>query len=77
VRDLVLHLTRGLVREPGRVHVHERQVRDRTVYELSVAQADQGRVIGRQGRTATALRTLVAALGRRRGSPCELEILER
>ena len=62
-------LARGLVREPGRVRVHEHVEDGRTVLELSVAPADRGRVIGREGRTADALRTLVDALARapRRG----------
>jgi predicted RNA-binding protein YlqC (UPF0109 family) len=46
------------------------------VIELSVGPADRGRVIGREGRTAQALRTLVSELARRRGSACTLEILD-
>ncbi len=76
MRDLVVLLARGLVREPGRVRVHEHAERERTVLELSVAPGDRGRVIGREGRTADALRTLVDALARRRGTACSLEILD-
>jgi predicted RNA-binding protein YlqC (UPF0109 family) len=76
MRDLVVLLARGLVREPGRVRVHEHAERDRTILELSVAPGDRGRVIGREGRTADALRTLVDALARRRGTACSLEILD-
>lgn len=76
MRDLVVLLARGLVREPGRVRVHEHAEHDRTVLELSVAPGDRGRVIGREGRTADALRTLVGALARRRGTACTLEILD-
>jgi hypothetical protein len=76
VRDLVAHLARGLVREPGRVRVREHAAADRTMIELEVAPADRGRVIGREGRTATALRTVVEALARRRGRSCVLEILD-
>jgi hypothetical protein len=76
VRDLVALLARGLVREPGRVRVRERAEGDRTVLELSVAAGDRGRVIGREGRTAGALRTLLEALARRRGGSCVLEILD-
>jgi predicted RNA-binding protein YlqC (UPF0109 family) len=74
MRDLVLKLARGLVREPGRVRV--RELTDPEGLELEVAPGDLGRVIGREGRTASALRTLVAALSRRRGSGCTLEILD-
>ena len=76
MRRLVSHLARGLVREPGRVHVHEHVEHGRTVIELSVAPADRGRVIGREGRTASALRTLVDELARRRGTTVVLEILD-
>jgi predicted RNA-binding protein YlqC (UPF0109 family) len=76
VRELVALIARGLVREPGRVRVHEHAQPGRTVLELSVAAHDRGRVIGREGRTAAALRTLVSELARRRGSPCTLEILD-
>ncbi len=76
MRDLVVQLARGLVREPGRVRVQEHAEQGRTVLELSVAAGDRGRVIGREGRTADALRTLVDALARRRGNSATLEILD-
>jgi predicted RNA-binding protein YlqC (UPF0109 family) len=74
VRDLLLQLVRGLVREPGRVRVREHMEDGRIVLELSVSAPDRGRVIGREGRTAAALRTLLGALARRRGADCALEI---
>jgi len=76
VRELVALFARGLVREPDRVRVREHASGERTVLELSVAPGDRGRVIGREGRTASALRTLVAALSSRRGASCTLEILD-
>ena len=76
MRDLVLHIARGLVREPGRVRVREHVEHGRTVVELSVAADDRGRVIGRQGRTASAMRTLLDALAERRGGSVALEILD-
>jgi predicted RNA-binding protein YlqC (UPF0109 family) len=76
VLELVALIARGLVREPDRVRVHEHEAEGRTVLELSVGPGDRGRVIGREGRTASALRTLVAALAKRRGSACTLEILD-
>ena len=76
MRQLILHLARGLVREPGRVRVHEELEDGTTVFELEVAPGDRGRVIGRDGRTADALRVLVEALARRRGALVELEILD-
>jgi len=77
VKALVDHIARGLVREPGRVRVHEHVEHGRTVVEISVAPADRGRVIGREGRTANAMRTLLEALARRRGGgSCALEVLD-
>lgn len=76
MRELVDLIARGLVREPGRVRVQEHAEDGRTVLELSVAPGDRGRVIGREGRTASALRTLVAAIAKQRGTPCTLEILD-
>jgi len=72
----LLQLARGLVREPGRVRVHEHVEGERIILELDVAPADRGRVIGRAGRTADALRVLTAALARRKGQSCVLEILD-
>ncbi|HSB20300.1 MAG TPA: KH domain-containing protein [Anaeromyxobacteraceae bacterium] len=76
MRDLVLWLARQLVddREAVRVETIER---DRsTVFELSVAQADLGRVIGRGGRTAKAFRTVLDAAARRQGTRAVLDILD-
>jgi predicted RNA-binding protein YlqC (UPF0109 family) len=76
VRELVSTLVRGLVREPDRVRVHERMVRGRLVIELAVHPDDRGRVIGRDGRTAKALRTVLGAVARRHGRSCQLEIVD-
>ena len=76
MKRLVSYLARGLVREPGRVHVHEHVEHGRTVIELEVAPADRGRVIGREGRTANAMRTLLDAVAERRGGSVALEVLD-
>ena len=76
MRELVSTLVAGLVREPGRVRVYERSVRGRLVIELTVAPEDRGRVIGRSGRTAGALRTILGAVARKHGRSCQLEILD-
>ncbi len=69
-------LVRGLVREPGRVRVVERREGAEVCLEVSVAAGDRGRVIGRQGQTVLALRTLFEALARARGETCRVEVLE-
>ena len=62
MRELLVYLARQLVDEPDRVEVEEFEEDDGTlVLELSVADDDYGKVIGRGGRTAQALRTLVKA----------------
>jgi hypothetical protein len=74
VEKLLMTLVRALVEAPERVFVEERGEGGVSVLELEVAPDDRGRVIGRRGRTADALRTVLEAVGRRRGRPCELEI---
>jgi predicted RNA-binding protein YlqC (UPF0109 family) len=62
VKDLLVYLASSLVEEPDKVRVESFEEDDGTlVLELSVAQDDYGKVIGRGGRTAQALRTVVKA----------------
>jgi len=76
VRDLVLWLARELVEDRDSVKVDAIE-RDRsTVLELSVAEDDLGRVIGRGGKTAKALRTLLDLAARREGRRVVLDILD-
>jgi len=76
MRDLLLWLTRELVEQGDAVRVDAIE-RDRTVVlELTVAPADLGRVIGRGGRTAKAMRTLVDAAARRQGRRVVIDILD-
>ena len=65
-----------LVDEPERVDVVERREGRARVLELSVAEGDLGKVIGRQGRTARALRTILGARGVKDGDDYELEVLD-
>lgn len=69
-------LSRLLVDQPDAVEVHVVPSRRGGVLELQVAPDDLGKVIGRQGRTARALRTLLETREDRRGERYELEILE-
>lgn len=62
-RAVVEVVARALAARPDEVEVTEVDRRGQTVIELSMAPGELGRVIGRQGRTATALRTLAAAAG--------------
>jgi uncharacterized protein len=74
LKALLEALARGLVSDPGRVFVTEAREPDRVSLLLCVAPEDRGRVIGREGRTADALRTLLDAVARRRGQRCSVEI---
>ena len=59
-RDVVEVVAKALADKPDAVRVTEREARGQTFVELAMAPGDLGRVIGRQGRTANAVRTLVA-----------------
>ena len=74
VRSVVEVLARALTDTPDQVQVVESQHRDTTLVELYVAPGEMGRVIGKQGRTAAALRTLAAAAGEKEGKTVTLEI---
>jgi predicted RNA-binding protein YlqC (UPF0109 family) len=76
LRDLVDYLARGLVDHPEQVEVEEVEEPDALVYELKVAEEDLGKVIGKQGRTAKALRTILSAASAKGRRRVILEILE-
>lgn len=76
-RDLLEYLARGLVDEPDQVKVKEvREDDGSVVLELSVAQDDYGSVIGRGGRTASALRTVVKSAAVRHGHRVFIDIVD-
>ena len=74
--ELVEYLARRLVDEPDEVSVEEIEREGAIVLQLHVAKDDVGKVIGRQGRIARALRTVVRAAAARREQRVMLEILE-
>jgi predicted RNA-binding protein YlqC (UPF0109 family) len=74
--DLVEHLARALVDEPDQVKVDIVDEDRAVVLELTVAPSDLGKVIGRDGRTARALRTLLATTSAKHQRRAVLEILE-
>jgi predicted RNA-binding protein YlqC (UPF0109 family) len=75
-REIVEYLARRLVDEPEAVQVEEIERDDAIVLQLHVAKDDVGKVIGRQGRIARALRTVVRASAARRDQRVLLEIIE-
>ena len=76
MRELLDYLARRLVDEPDAVRVEEVEEDDALVLRLHVAPDDVGKVIGRQGRIARALRTLVRAGGAHEGRRLVLEIVD-
>jgi predicted RNA-binding protein YlqC (UPF0109 family) len=76
VRSVIEVVARALTDRPDQVHVKESQHRGATLVELFVAPGELGRVIGKQGRTAAALRTLAATAGEKEGKSVTLEIRE-
>lgn len=76
VRALIEQVAKALVDEPDAVSVNQVEEGAETVLELAVAPNDLGKVIGKQGRTARAMRTLLSASGLRLHKRFELEILE-
>jgi uncharacterized protein len=75
-KGLLEHVTKALVDAPDQVAVNAVDEEGETVLELTVAESDLGKVIGKSGRTARALRTLLSAAGIKAGKRYALEILE-
>jgi hypothetical protein len=73
---LIEEMAKALVDTPEDVAVAEVDGERTTVYELRVATSDLGKVIGKQGKTARAMRTILSAAGTKLGKRCVLEILE-
>ena len=76
MKALIENIAKALVDDPDAVSVREVEGDQATVLELTVASEDLGKVIGRQGRTVRAMRTLLGAASIRTGRRTMLEILE-
>lgn len=76
MKELVEAMAKALVDKPESVQVAEVDGERTTVFELRVDQNDLGKVIGKQGKTARAMRTILSAAGTKIGKRCVLEILE-
>lgn len=76
MEELLEEIARSLVDKPDEVSVRRTEREDAVVFELRVAPDEIGKVIGRQGRLARALRSVVRAGGTRRGERALLEIVE-
>jgi uncharacterized protein len=76
MKELIEMIAKALVDNPEQVNVREVVGEQTTVLELRVAQSDLGKIIGKQGRTARAIRTLLGAAGMKLRKRFVLEILE-
>ena len=76
MKDLLEALAASLVDDPGRVRVRQRTEEAFVRLDLEVSPEDRGRIIGRNGKTADALRTLLDAVAKRHGKRCRLEIVD-
>ena len=76
MKDLLQFLARALVEDPDAVEVEEFEENGDLVYEISVADDDLGRVIGKGGRVANALRTVAKAAAVKRESRVIVDILD-
>ncbi|MBP1690933.1 MAG: KH domain-containing protein [Bacteroidetes bacterium] len=76
MQEFLEFVARRLVEQPDNVTVHRETKEEKIVFRLEVAEPDIGKVIGRNGRTAQALRVLLAAVAAREGKRAILEIAD-
>jgi hypothetical protein len=76
MKELVQYLAKSLVNNPDAVEVRETEGETASVVELKVAKEDLGRIIGKQGRTAKSIRTILNAAASRTNRKVVLEIVE-
>jgi len=75
MKELVEYIAKSLVEDPSQVEVSETTQGGTTILELQVAQDDMGRIIGKNGRVANAMRVLVRVLASQRGKRVTLDIV--
>ena len=76
MKDLLLYMAKNLVDDPEAVTVTETSDADGKVLELHVAEGDMGKVIGRQGRIAKEIRTIIKTVAQRTGEKVTVEIVD-
>ena len=76
MKDLVVNIVRALVDQPEAVSVNEIESNQTAVLEVSVAKTDIGKVIGKHGRTAQAMRTIISAAAAKRRKRYIIEIVD-
>jgi uncharacterized protein len=76
MKELIEMLAKTLVEDQESVHVEEKEAEGVVVYELRVSESDLGRVIGREGRIAKAIRTIIRSAAARKGLKATVEIID-
>ena len=75
VKELIEYMSRSLVDDPDQVRITQSQGAQSTIFELSVAPGDAGKIIGRQGRIINAMRILVRVAAAKEGKNAILELV--
>ena len=76
MKELLTYIIQSLVEKPDEVSVTERKADGETVFEVRVAEGDMGKVIGRQGRIAKEIRTIIKSVAQRTGQKVSVEIVD-
>lgn len=76
MKEFVEYIAKQLVDQPDGVVIEEEMKNDKLIIKLKVQQTDIGKVIGKRGRTAFALRTLAAAVGKKYGKKVAVEVVD-
>lgn len=76
MKDLIDYIARSLVDDPTQVEIYQYKRGSTQIFELTVAKEDMGRVIGKGGRVATAMRALLRVAAAREGARASLDIVD-
>jgi len=76
LKELIEYIAKALVDNPDKVEIKEIAGEKTLIYELRVGDGDLGKVIGKEGRTAKAIRSIITAAAMKQGKRAQLEILE-
>ncbi len=76
MKQLIEYIAKALVDHPDKVEIKEIAGEKTLIYELRVGEGDLGKVIGKEGRTAKAIRSIITAAAMKQGKRAQLEILE-
>ena len=76
MKQLIEYIAKALVDHPDKVEVKEIAGERTLLYEIHVGEGDLGKIIGKEGRTAKAIRSIIAAAGMKQGKRAQVEIIE-